>query len=183
MQFGVAKCGIISFTGHLAHDLTAHWLSTPWTVVVMGKAYYGLNWLVATSHTLHHYRPPINKGYPTVHWLPDSRLPSDPLLVETGIGSLLTRLIGITRAVGTIPALVLVSSDQTAIQEPILADTTSQTKDSQATDTRLSLMETLRTCGDSASLQKYVTRQLLDTSGFFKDPSFVSIYEHMAQDI
>ncbi|KAH6570870.1 hypothetical protein BASA60_007476 [Batrachochytrium salamandrivorans] len=34
------------------------------------------------------------------------------------------------------------------------------------------LMETLRTCGDSASLQKYVTRQLLDTSGFFKDPSF-----------
>ncbi|KAH6584486.1 hypothetical protein BASA61_007443 [Batrachochytrium salamandrivorans] len=32
------------------------------------------------------------------------------------------------------------------------------------------LMETLRTCGDSASLQKYVTRQLLDTSGFFKDP-------------
>ncbi|KAH9247934.1 hypothetical protein BASA81_014437 [Batrachochytrium salamandrivorans] len=34
------------------------------------------------------------------------------------------------------------------------------------------LMETLRTCGDSASLQKYVTRQLLDTSGFLKDPSF-----------
>ncbi|KAH9270754.1 hypothetical protein BASA83_007116 [Batrachochytrium salamandrivorans] len=32
-------------------------------------------------------------------------------------------------------------------------------------------METLRTCGDSASLQKYVTRQLLDTSGFFKDPT------------
>ncbi|KAH9265882.1 hypothetical protein BASA83_010905 [Batrachochytrium salamandrivorans] len=26
------------------------------------------------------------------------------------------------------------------------------------------LIETLRTCGDSASLQKYVTRQLLDTS-------------------
>ncbi|KAH9271038.1 hypothetical protein BASA83_006791 [Batrachochytrium salamandrivorans] len=34
------------------------------------------------------------------------------------------------------------------------------------------LMETLQTCGDSASLQKYVTRQLLDTCGFFKDPSF-----------
>ncbi|KAH6596168.1 hypothetical protein BASA50_005208 [Batrachochytrium salamandrivorans] len=33
-------------------------------------------------------------------------------------------------------------------------------------------METLRTCGDSASLQKYVTRQLLDTSEVFKDPSF-----------
>ncbi|KAH6578485.1 hypothetical protein BASA61_000243 [Batrachochytrium salamandrivorans] len=34
------------------------------------------------------------------------------------------------------------------------------------------LMETLQTCGDSASLQKYVTRQFLDTCGFFKDPSF-----------
>ncbi|KAH9272823.1 hypothetical protein BASA83_005033 [Batrachochytrium salamandrivorans] len=34
------------------------------------------------------------------------------------------------------------------------------------------LMETLRTYGNSASLQKYVTRQLLDTCGFFKDPSF-----------
>ncbi|KAH6589034.1 hypothetical protein BASA50_010318 [Batrachochytrium salamandrivorans] len=33
-------------------------------------------------------------------------------------------------------------------------------------------LKTLRTSGDSASLQKYVTRQLLDTSGFFKDPSF-----------
>ncbi|KAH9248961.1 hypothetical protein BASA81_013361 [Batrachochytrium salamandrivorans] len=75
------------------------------------------------------------------------------------------------RAVGKIPTLVLVSSDQTVIQEQILADTTSQTKDSQATHS-FALMETLRTCGDSASLQKYVTRQLLDTSGFFKDPSF-----------
>ncbi|KAH6574626.1 hypothetical protein BASA62_002373, partial [Batrachochytrium salamandrivorans] len=34
------------------------------------------------------------------------------------------------------------------------------------------LMETLQTCGDSASLQKYVTRQFLDAFGFFKDPSF-----------
>ncbi|KAH9266004.1 hypothetical protein BASA84_001348 [Batrachochytrium salamandrivorans] len=40
------------------------------------------------------------------------------------------------------------------------------------------LMETLRTCGDSASLQKYVTRQLLDTSGFFKDPSFDQLRAH-----
>ncbi|KAH6600044.1 hypothetical protein BASA50_002632 [Batrachochytrium salamandrivorans] len=39
-------------------------------------------------------------------------------------------------------------------------------------------METLRTCGDSASLQKYVTRQLLDTSGFFKDPSFDQSQAH-----
>ncbi|KAH6565896.1 hypothetical protein BASA60_009755 [Batrachochytrium salamandrivorans] len=40
------------------------------------------------------------------------------------------------------------------------------------------LMETLQTCGDSASLQKYVTRQLLDTSGFFKDPSFDQLRAH-----
>ncbi|KAH6568122.1 hypothetical protein BASA62_005669 [Batrachochytrium salamandrivorans] len=40
------------------------------------------------------------------------------------------------------------------------------------------LMETLRTCGDSASLQKYVTRQLFDTSGFFKDPSFDQLRAH-----
>ncbi|KAH6580759.1 hypothetical protein BASA61_009433 [Batrachochytrium salamandrivorans] len=39
-------------------------------------------------------------------------------------------------------------------------------------------METLRTCGDSASLQKYVTRQFLDTSGFFKDPSFDQLRAH-----
>ncbi|KAH9245176.1 hypothetical protein BASA81_017353 [Batrachochytrium salamandrivorans] len=45
------------------------------------------------------------------------------------------------------------------------------------------LMETLRTCGDSASLQKYVTRQFLDTSGFFKGSQFTINREHMAQDI
>ncbi|KAH6592271.1 hypothetical protein BASA50_008145 [Batrachochytrium salamandrivorans] len=39
-------------------------------------------------------------------------------------------------------------------------------------------METLRTCGDSASLQKYVTRQFLDTFGFFKDPSFDQLRAH-----
>ncbi|KAH6597341.1 hypothetical protein BASA50_004481 [Batrachochytrium salamandrivorans] len=40
------------------------------------------------------------------------------------------------------------------------------------------LMETLQTCGDLASLQKYVTRQLLDTSGFFKNPSFDQLRAH-----
>ncbi|KAH9267070.1 hypothetical protein BASA84_000859 [Batrachochytrium salamandrivorans] len=50
--------------------------------------------------------------------------------------------MGSSWAVGKIPALVLVSSDQTAIQEQILADTTSQTKDSQATAS-FALMETL----------------------------------------
>ncbi|KAH9269069.1 hypothetical protein BASA83_008945 [Batrachochytrium salamandrivorans] len=91
----------------------------------------GLSWLVATSHTLHHCRQRINKG---IRLFTGARLSTaiGPLLVETGIGSLLTRSL-VSRAVGKIPALVLVSSDQTAIQEQILADTTSQTKDSQAT--------------------------------------------------
>ncbi|KAH6564037.1 hypothetical protein BASA62_008159 [Batrachochytrium salamandrivorans] len=72
----------------------------------------------------------INKG---IRLFTGARLSTaiGPLLVETGIGLTSHSLIGIT--VGKIPALVLVSSDQTAIQEQILADTTSQTKDSQAT--------------------------------------------------
>ncbi|KAH9250146.1 hypothetical protein BASA81_012024 [Batrachochytrium salamandrivorans] len=107
-------------------------------------------------------------------------LESDPSGCETGLG-LFSLAHWYHGAVGKIPALVLVSSDQTAIQEPILADTTSQTKDSQQRHS-FALMETLRTCGDSASLQKYVTRQFLDTSGFFKDPSLIN-REHMAQDI
>ncbi|KAH9251483.1 hypothetical protein BASA81_010649 [Batrachochytrium salamandrivorans] len=112
MQFGVAKCGIISFTGHLAPRLdTSIGYSTPWTVGQLVRS----------------------------------------------------------------PALVLVSSDQAAIQEQILADTTSQTKDSQATTLVCIDGDLLQICGDSASLQKYVTRQLLDTSGFFKDSSFRSI--------
>ncbi|KAH9248918.1 hypothetical protein BASA81_013430 [Batrachochytrium salamandrivorans] len=143
MQFGVAKCGIISFTGHLDHDLTSPldirlhgqlvsrvesystlcvidfkldhsaWLkqkrsalehtisalhpvlanhqltvnyrSRIFSAVVMGKAYYGLELLVATSRTLHHCRDTINKG---IRLFTGARLSTaiGPLLVETGIG-------------------------------------------------------------------------------------------------
>ncbi|KAH6595951.1 hypothetical protein BASA50_005531 [Batrachochytrium salamandrivorans] len=71
-------------------------------------------------------------------------------------------------------AAVVITSVTSYLSYPVhvLANTTSQTKRQSSNDTRFALMETLRTCGDSASLQKYVTRQLLDTSGFFKDPSF-----------
>ncbi|KAJ1340956.1 hypothetical protein BSLG_004429 [Batrachochytrium salamandrivorans] len=215
MQFGVAKCGIISFTGHLAPrldsplDIRLHgqlvsrvesykylgvlidskldhsaWLSrnvngelpiSHISAVVMGKAYYGLELVGGNKSHLAPLQTTINKG---IRLFTGARLSTaiGPLLVETGIGSLLTRSLVsrvrlLERAVGKIPALVLVSSDQTTIQEQILADTTSQTKDSQAT-TFVCIDGELRTCGDSASLQKYVTRQLLDTSGFFKDPSF-----------
>ncbi|KAH6562710.1 hypothetical protein BASA62_008967 [Batrachochytrium salamandrivorans] len=226
MQFGVAKCGIISFTGHLAPrldnplDIRLHGQlvsrveSYKYLGVLIDSKLDHSAWLKqkrsALEHTIsalhpvlanHQLTTTINKG---IRLFTGARLSTaiGPLLVETGIGSLLTRslvsrvrllersvtkrtpinaicsgtdndvfTLNVQGAVGKIPALVLVSSDQTAIQEQILADTTSQTKDSQAT-TLVCLMETLRTCGDSASLQKYVTRQLLDTSGFFKDPSF-----------
>ncbi|KAH9272086.1 hypothetical protein BASA83_005675 [Batrachochytrium salamandrivorans] len=166
----------------------------------MGKAYYGLELVGGTSRTLHHCRQRSTR-VSDCSLVPRLSTAIGPLLVETGIGSLLTRSLvsrvrllerSVTkrtpinaicsvqtmtclhecpRAVGKIPALVLVSSDQTAIQEQILADTTSQTKDSQAT-TSFALMETLRTCGDSASLQTRKAIQigiLVDTHPFSVD--------------
>ncbi|KAH6599012.1 hypothetical protein BASA50_003332 [Batrachochytrium salamandrivorans] len=196
MQFGVAKCGIISFTGHLAprldnpldirlhgqlvsrvesykylgvlidskldhsawlkqkrsalehtisalhpvlanHQLTVNYRSRIFSAVVMGKAYYGLELVGGNKSHLAPLQTTINKG---IRLFTGARLSTaiGPLLVETGIGSLLTRSLVsrvrlLERSIGKIPALVLVSSDQTAIQEQILADTTSQTKDSQAT--------------------------------------------------
>ncbi|KAH9263169.1 hypothetical protein BASA83_013493 [Batrachochytrium salamandrivorans] len=103
----------------------------------MGKAYYGLELVGGNKSHLAPLQTTINKG---IRLFTGARLSTaiGPLLVETGIGSLLTRSLVsrvrlLERAVGKIPALVLVSSDQTAIQEQILADTTSQTKDSQTT--------------------------------------------------
>ncbi|KAH9266657.1 hypothetical protein BASA83_010464 [Batrachochytrium salamandrivorans] len=156
MQFGVAKCGIISFTGHLAPRLGQPiGYSTPWTVGQScgvntstlwswGKS---LLWARLVGGNKSHLAPlqtTINKG---IRLFTGARLSTaiGPLLVETGIGSF-SLAHWYHGAVGTIPALVLVSSDQTAIQEQILADTTSQTKDSQATT--LVLHD-----GDSASLK------------------------------
>ncbi|KAH6571791.1 hypothetical protein BASA60_006968 [Batrachochytrium salamandrivorans] len=153
------------------------------------KPIMGLSWLVATSHTLHHCRQRSTRvsDYSLVARLSTA---IGPLLVETGIGSLLTRslvsrarLLGrsvtkrtpinaicsgtdndvftlnVQGAVGKIPALVLVSSDQTAIQEQILADTTSQTKDSQATAFVCS-------DGDSTNMRRLgiAPKQLISTS-------------------
>ncbi|KAH9256733.1 hypothetical protein BASA81_005027 [Batrachochytrium salamandrivorans] len=141
------------------HQLTVNYRSRIFSAVVMGKAYYGLELVGGNKSHLAPLQTTINKG---IRLFTGARLSTaiGPLLVETGIG-----------AVGKIPALVLVSSDQTAIQEQILADTTVRPKTVKQRHS-FALMETLRTCGDSASLQKYVTRQLLDTAGFFKDPSF-----------
>ncbi|KAH9276160.1 hypothetical protein BASA83_001434 [Batrachochytrium salamandrivorans] len=149
MQFGVAKCGIISFTGHLAprldnpldirlhgqlvsrvesykylgvlidskldhsawlkqkrsalehtisalhpvlvnHQLTVSYRSRVFSAVVMGKAYYGLELVGGNKSHLAPLQTTINKG---IRLFTGARLSTaiGPLLVETGIGSLLTR--------------------------------------------------------------------------------------------
>ncbi|KAH9275988.1 hypothetical protein BASA83_001259 [Batrachochytrium salamandrivorans] len=164
MQFGVAKCGIISFTGHLAPRLDKSiGYSTPWTV-----AYYGLELVGGNKSHLAPLQTTINKG---IRLFTGARLSTaiGPLLVETGIGSLLTRSL-VSRLVRSQRWFWSRRTKQLYRNRywltPQVRPKTVKQRHSFA------LMETLRTCGDSASLQKYVTRQLLDTSGFFKDPSF-----------
>ncbi|KAH9266292.1 hypothetical protein BASA83_010676 [Batrachochytrium salamandrivorans] len=260
MQFGVAKCGIISFTGHLAprldnpldirlhgqlvsrvesykylgvlidskldhsawlkqkrsalehtisalhpvlanHQLTVNYRSRIFSAVVMGKAYYGLELVGGNKSHLAPLQTTINKG---IRLFTGARLSTaiGPLLVETGIGSLLTRsLVSRVRLLersmtkrtpinaicsGTDNDVFTLNVQGQLVRSqrwfwsrrtkqlyrnrywltPQVRPKTVKQRHSFA------LMETLRTCGNSASLQKYVTRQLLDTSGFFKDPSF-----------
>ncbi|KAH6592115.1 hypothetical protein BASA50_008261 [Batrachochytrium salamandrivorans] len=227
MQFGVAKCGIISFTGHLAprldnpldirlhgqlvsrvesykylgvlidskldhsawlkqkrsalehtisalhpvlanHQLTVNYRSRIFSAVVMGKAYYGLELVGGNKSHLAPLQTTINKG---IRLFTGARLSTaiGPLLVETGIGSLLTRSL-VSRLVRSQRWFWYRRTKQLYRNRywltPQVRPKTVKQRHSFA------LMETLRTCGDSASLQKYVTRQLLNTSGFFKDPSF-----------
>ncbi|KAH9268982.1 hypothetical protein BASA83_008984 [Batrachochytrium salamandrivorans] len=160
-----------------------------------------LPFLVATSHTLHHCRQRINKG---IRLFTGARLSTaiGPLLVETGIGSLLTR--SLVSRVRLLERSVTKRTPINAICSGTDNDVFTLNVQGQLVRSQrwfwsrrtkqlyrnrywltpqvrpktvkqrhsFALMETLRTCGDSASLQKYVTRQLLDTSGFFKDPSF-----------
>ncbi|KAH9267661.1 hypothetical protein BASA83_009878 [Batrachochytrium salamandrivorans] len=124
------------------HQLTVNYRSRIFSAVVMSKAYYGLELVGGNKSHLAPLQTTINKG---IRLFTGARLSTaiGPLLVETGGWVSSHSPIGITdndvftlnvqEAVGKIPALVLVSSDQTAIQKQILADTTSQTKDSQAT--------------------------------------------------
>ncbi|KAH6588917.1 hypothetical protein BASA50_010404 [Batrachochytrium salamandrivorans] len=161
----------------------------------------GSSWLVATSHTLHHCRRRSTR-------VSDCSLVARPstaigsLLVETGIGSLLTRSLvsrvrflerSVTKRTpinaicsGTDNDVFTLNVQRQLVRSqrwfwsrrtkqlyrnrywltPQVRPKTVKQRHSFA------LMETLRTKGNSASLQKYVTRQFLDTSGFFKDPSF-----------
>ncbi|KAH6584084.1 hypothetical protein BASA60_001088 [Batrachochytrium salamandrivorans] len=167
----------------------------------------GLNWLVATSHTLHHCKRQSTRvsDCSLVARLSTAiRL----LLVETRIGSLLTR--SLVSRVRLLERSVTKRTPINAIcfgtdNDVFTLNVQGQLVRSQrwfwSRQTKqlyrnrywltpqvrpktvkqrhsFALMETLRTGGDFASLQKYVTRQLLDTSGFFKDPSFDQSQAH-----
>ncbi|KAH6565479.1 hypothetical protein BASA62_007221 [Batrachochytrium salamandrivorans] len=148
MQFGVAKCGIISFTGHLAPrldnplDIRLHGQLWSWA-----KAYYGLELVGGNKSHLAPLQTTVNKG---IRLFTGARLSTaiGPLLVETGIGSLLTR---------TLVSRVRLLERSVTKRTPINAICSGTDND----------VFTLNVQG-----QLYVTRQFLDTSGFFKDPSF-----------
>ncbi|KAH6591484.1 hypothetical protein BASA50_008660 [Batrachochytrium salamandrivorans] len=209
MQFGVAKCGIISFTGHLAprldtpldirlhgqlvsrvesykylgvlidskldhsawlkqkrsalehtisalhpvlanHQLTVNYRSRIFSAVVMEKAYYGLELVGGNKSHLAPLQTTINKG---IRLFTGARL-------STAIGPFWLKL-----GLGHFSLAYWYHGNRYWLAPQVRPKTVKQRHS-------FALMETLRTCGDSASLQKYVTRQLLDTSGFFKDPSF-----------
>ncbi|KAH9245736.1 hypothetical protein BASA81_016752 [Batrachochytrium salamandrivorans] len=67
------------------HQLTVNYRSRIFSAVVMGKAYYGLSWLVATSHTLPHCKRQSTR-VSDCSLAPDSRLPSDPFWLKLGLG-------------------------------------------------------------------------------------------------
>ncbi|KAH6586051.1 hypothetical protein BASA61_006640 [Batrachochytrium salamandrivorans] len=248
MQFGVAKCGIISFTGHLAprldnpldirlhgqlvsrvesykylgvlidskldhsawlkqkrsalehtisalhpvlanHQLTVNYRSRIFSAVVMGKAYYGFELVGGNKSHLAPLQTTINKG---IRLFTGARLSTaiGPLLVETGIGSLLTRsLVSRVRLLERsvtkrTPINAICSGTDNDVftlnvqgqlvrsqrwfwsrrtkqlyRKQILADTTSQTKDSQATAFVCS-------DGDSTNMWRLciAPKQLLSTS-------------------
>ncbi|KAH9250952.1 hypothetical protein BASA81_011210 [Batrachochytrium salamandrivorans] len=154
----------------------------------MGKAYYGLELVGGNKSHLAPLQTTINKG---IRLFTGARLSTaiGPLLVETGIGSLLTRSLvsrvrllersvtkrtpinaicsGTDNDVFTLNVQgQLVRSQRwfwsrrtkQLIQEQILADTTSQTKDSQATT--LVCID-----GDSANMRRLcIAPKLLSTS-------------------
>ncbi|KAH9248480.1 hypothetical protein BASA81_013880 [Batrachochytrium salamandrivorans] len=193
MQFGVAKCGIISFTGHLVSrldnplDIRLHGQlvsrveSYKYLGVLIDSKLDHSAWLKqkrsALEHTISALHPVLAKPVILTRSLVSRvRLLERSVTKRTPINAICS---GTDNDVFTLnvqgqwydPSAGSGPSDQTALQDrywltPQVRPKTVKQRHSFA------LMETLRTCGDSASLQKYVTRQLLDTSGFFKDPSF-----------
>ncbi|KAH9256810.1 hypothetical protein BASA81_004913 [Batrachochytrium salamandrivorans] len=189
------------------HQLTVNYRSRIFSAVVMGKAYYGLELVGGNKSHLAPLQTTINKG---IRMFTGARLSTaiGPLLVETGIGSLLTRsLVSRVRLLERsvtkrTPINAICSGTDNDVftlnvQGQLVRSQrwfwsrrtkqlyrnrywlTSQTRPKTVKQRHsFALMETLQTCGNSASLQKYVTRQFLDTSGFFKDPSFDQLRAH-----
>ncbi|KAH9263728.1 hypothetical protein BASA83_012843 [Batrachochytrium salamandrivorans] len=174
----------------------------------MGKAYYGLELVGGNKSHLAPLQTTINKG---IRLFTGARLSTaiGPLLVETGIGSLLTR--SLVSRVRLLERSVTKRTPINAICSGTDNDVFTLNVQGQVVRSQrwfwsrrtkqlyrnrywltpqirpktvkqrhsFALMETLRTCGDSASLQKYVTRQFLDTSGFFKDPILSTSIAHL----
>ncbi|KAH6586133.1 hypothetical protein BASA50_000599 [Batrachochytrium salamandrivorans] len=270
MQFGVAKCGIISFTGHLAprldnpldirlhgqlvsrvesykylgvlidfkldhsawlkqkrsalehtisalhpvlanHQLTVNYRSRIFSAVVMGKAYYGLELVGGNKSHLAPLQTTINKG---IRLFTGARLSTaiGPLLVETGIGSLLTR--SLVSRVRLLERSVTKKTPINAICSGTDNDVFTLNVQGQLVRSQrwfwsrrtkqlyrnrywltpqvrpktvkqrhsFALMETLRTCGDSASLQNMSLDNSWTLLGSSRIPVSIN-REHMAQDI
>ncbi|KAH9251208.1 hypothetical protein BASA81_010903 [Batrachochytrium salamandrivorans] len=183
------------------HQLTVNYRSRIFSAVVMGKAYYGLELVGGNKSHLAPLQTTINKG---IRLFTGARLSTaiGPLLVETGIGSLLTR--SLVSRVRLLERSVTKRTPINAICSGTDNDVFTLNVQGQLVRSQrwfwsrrtkqlyrnrywltpqvrpktvkqrhsFALMETLRTCGDSASLQKYVTRQLLDTSWVLQGSQF-----------
>ncbi|KAH6576264.1 hypothetical protein BASA62_001519 [Batrachochytrium salamandrivorans] len=131
------------------HQLTVNYRSRIFSAVVMGKAYYGLELVGGNKSHLAPLQTTINKG---IRLFTGARLSTaiGPLLVETGIGSLLTRSL-VSRLVRSQRWFWSRRTKQLYRNRywltPQVRPKTVKQRHSFA------LMETLRTCGDSASLQ------------------------------
>ncbi|KAH9244162.1 hypothetical protein BASA81_018467 [Batrachochytrium salamandrivorans] len=208
MQFGVAKCGIISFTGHLAPrldnplDIRLHGQlvsrveSYKYLGVLIDSKLDHSAWLKqkrsALEHTISALHPVLANHQLTVNYHLAYSLqwswakPTMGLsctLVERSVTKR-TPINAICSGTDNDVFTLNVQGQLVRSQRWFWSRRTKQLYRNRYWLTpqvrpktvkqrhSFALMETLRTCGDSASLQKYVTRQLLDTSGFFKDPSF-----------
>ncbi|KAH6567053.1 hypothetical protein BASA62_006345 [Batrachochytrium salamandrivorans] len=173
------------------HQLTVNYRSRIFSAVVMGKAYYGLELVGGNKSHLAPLQTTINKG---IRLFTGARLSTaiGPLLVETGIGSLLTR--SLVSRVRLLERSVTKRTPINAICSGTDNDVFTLNVQGQLVRSQrwfwsrrtkqlyrnrywltpqvrpktvkqrhsFALMETLRTCGDSASLQKYLMLARMD---------------------
>ncbi|KAH9273762.1 hypothetical protein BASA83_003755 [Batrachochytrium salamandrivorans] len=154
------------------HQLTVNYRSRIFSAVVMGKAYYGLELVGGNKSHLAPLQTTINKG---IRLFTGARLSTaiGPLLVETGIGSLLTR---------SLVSRVRLLERSVTKRTPINAICSGTDNDVFTLNVQGQLVRSQRWFWSRRTKQlyrnrywltpQYVTQQFLDTSGFFKDPSF-----------